>query len=81
MLFLICIIGYVSKRNPSTGSRFIRTLVSTFYKQAGIKHANELGEKVSIYHDMGRLPSKHIGSTNVLIRHERIIQILHLVGS
>ena len=44
--YISVIVDYVSYRDSSTGSIFIRTLVSTFYKQAGMKHATELSEQV-----------------------------------
>ena len=42
------IVDYVSFRDASHGSIFIRTVVSTFYKQAGRKHATELSDQVYV---------------------------------
>lgn len=46
--FVNIIVDYVSFRDDSHGSIFIRTLVSTFYKQAGRKHATELSDQVYV---------------------------------
>ena len=50
--YVFIIVDYVSYRESSKGSIFIRTLVSTFYKQAGMKHATELSEQVTAHYFM-----------------------------
>ena len=57
---MIIIVDYVSYRESSKGSIFIRTLVSTFYKQAGMKHATELSEQVAAPRFMSQFKTDYI---------------------
>ena len=46
------VVDYVTYRDSSKGSLYIRTLVSTFNKQTGGKHATELSEQVTALYFM-----------------------------